>query len=115
MAAALYLDILFAAYNDPQMVLAEYNGGPVNAGYYRADVAALAAETRNYVPRVLELYARLKDQFETGPTLQAELYNDGRREGKLLGVRAPRSERSAPAPARTSGAAAESAASPSAR
>ena len=65
-AAALYLDILFAAYNDPQMVLAEYNGGPVNAGYYRADVGALAAETRNYVPRVLELYARLKDQFETG-------------------------------------------------
>ncbi len=45
-AAALYLDILFAAYNDPQMVLAEYNGGPVNAGYYRADVGALAAETR---------------------------------------------------------------------
>ena len=63
-AAALYLDILFAAYNDPHMVLAEYNGGPLNAGYYRADVGALAAETRSYVPRVLELYARLKDQFE---------------------------------------------------
>ncbi len=86
-AAALYLDILFAAYNDPQMVLAEYNGGPVNAGYYRADVAALASETRQYVPRVLELYARLKEQFETGPTLQADLGRDGAREGKLLGVR----------------------------
>jgi hypothetical protein len=86
-AAALYLDILFAAYNDPQMVLAEYNGGPVNAGYYRADVAALAAETRNYVPRVLDVYARLKDQFETGLTLQAELQGVGQREGKLLGVR----------------------------
>jgi len=27
-AAALYLDILFSTYRDPQMVLAEYNGGP---------------------------------------------------------------------------------------
>jgi len=35
-AAALYLDILFTAYGDPQMVLAEYNGGPLNAGYFRA-------------------------------------------------------------------------------
>ena len=48
------------------MVLAEYNGGPLNAGYYRAAVGALAAETRSYVPRVLELYARLKDQFDAG-------------------------------------------------
>jgi len=87
-AAALYLDILFAAYNDPQMVLAEYNGGPLNAGYYRADAGALAAETRDYVPRVLELYRRLKDQFETGAALQAELTpGAGPREGKLLGAR----------------------------
>jgi len=87
-AAALYLDILFAAYNDPHMVLAEYNGGPLNAGYYRADVAALAAETRNYVPRVLELYGRLKEQFDTGtPAQGASAARDGQREGKLLGVR----------------------------
>jgi hypothetical protein len=87
-AAALYLDILFAAYNDPQMVLAEYNGGPLNAGYYRASVGALAAETRSYVPRVLELYGRLKDQFETGAEPQAELArHDEKREGKALGVR----------------------------
>jgi hypothetical protein len=87
-AAALYLDILFAAYNDPQMVLAEYNGGPLNAGYYRADAGALAAETKSYVPRVLQLYARLKDQFETGAVLQADLsHRDGSREGKKLGAR----------------------------
>jgi hypothetical protein len=87
-AAALYLDILFAAYNDPQMVLAEYNCGPVNAGYFRADVSALAAETRSYVPRVLALYARLKDQFETGATAQADpSRQDEKREGKALGVR----------------------------
>jgi hypothetical protein len=70
------------------MVLAEYNGGPLNAGYYRADVAALAAETRNYVPRVLDLYARLKDQFAAGGSAPgASAAHDGQREGKQLGVR----------------------------
>lgn len=108
-AAALYLDILFAAYNDPQMVLAEYNGGPVNAGYYRADVGALAAETRSYVPRVLELYQRLKDRFESGLASQPDSSRgDAGREGKALGVRtssfvarppAPEPERSAAAAA----------------
>jgi soluble lytic murein transglycosylase len=100
-AAALYLDILFAAYNDPQMVLAEYNGGPVNAGYYRADAAALSAETRNYVPRVLDLYARLKEQFAAGLTAPGEPSAGGRRrEGKALGVRTSSlAERTAAAPA----------------
>lgn len=84
-AAALYLDILFAAYGDPQMVLAEYNGGPLNAGYFRAGAGQLAAETRNYVPQVLQVYARLKEQFEKGPEPQPELmHRDGRREGKTL-------------------------------
>jgi len=116
-AAALYLDILFAAYNDPQMVLAEYNGGPVNAGYYRADVGALAAETRNYVPRVLELYGRLKDQFEAGTAPQPELSNrDEKREGKALGVRTSAVLGRPPAPARVGGAAAgESSAGSSAK
>ena len=63
-AAALYLDILFSTYSDPQMVLAEYNGGPLNAGFFRAGAGALAAETRNYVPRVLELHAVLKQEFD---------------------------------------------------
>jgi hypothetical protein len=84
-AAALYLDILFSAYGDPQMVLAEYNGGPLNAGYFRAGVNRLAAETKNYVPQVLELYGRLKEKFEKGPELQPELmHRDAGREGKTL-------------------------------
>jgi hypothetical protein len=91
-AAALYLDTLFAAYNDPKMVLAEYNGGPVNAGYYRAAVPALSPETRNYVPRVLELYARLKEQFESGAVSQPQpARREPPREGKALGVRTPSS------------------------
>jgi soluble lytic murein transglycosylase len=84
-AAALYLDILFSTYSDPQMVLAEYNGGPLNAGYFRAGVGALAPETRNYVPRVLQTYARLKEEFDRGMELRAELmHRDALREGKTL-------------------------------
>jgi hypothetical protein len=81
-AAALYLDILFSTYSDPQLVLAEYNGGPLNAGYFRAGVGALAAETRNYVPRVLQLHARLKEGLDKG--LEPQAHRDPRREGKTL-------------------------------
>jgi transglycosylase-like protein with SLT domain len=85
LAATLYLDILFATYSDPQLVLAEYNGGPLNAGYFRARAGPLAAETRDYVPRVLELYGRLKDEFEKGMQHQAEpAQRDAQREGKTL-------------------------------
>jgi soluble lytic murein transglycosylase-like protein len=89
-AAALYLDILFATYSDPQMVLAEYNGGPLNAGYFRAGVGALALETRNYVPHVLELHARLRDEFERGMDLQLDTSRDSGRAGKTLWSRPAR-------------------------
>jgi len=89
-AAALYLDILFSTYSDPQLVLAEYNGGPLNAGYFRAGVGALATETRNYVPRVLQLHARLKDDFDRGVAVQGDaIHRDGQREGKTLAGPAP--------------------------
>jgi soluble lytic murein transglycosylase len=84
-AAALYLDILFSTYSDPQLVLAEYNGGPLNAGYFRAGVSQLAPETRNYVPQVLELYGRLKDKFDQGKEVPVEtIHRDARRDGKTL-------------------------------
>jgi soluble lytic murein transglycosylase-like protein len=84
-AAALYLDMLFATYSDPQMVLAEYNGGPLNAGYFRAGVGQLAAETRDYVPKVLALHARLREQFEKGMEPQLEpMAREAGREGKTL-------------------------------
>jgi hypothetical protein len=87
-AAALYLDVLFSTYKDPQMVLAEYNGGPLNAGYLRAGAAALAAETRNYVPRVLELHQRLQGEFQAGTALalQAAAEDGSERRGKRLGA-----------------------------
>jgi soluble lytic murein transglycosylase-like protein len=84
-AAALYLDVLFSTYKDPQLVLAEYNGGPLSAGYLRAGAAALASETRSYVPRVLELHRRLRKEFEEGTALQSEPHEDSGRRGKTLG------------------------------
>jgi hypothetical protein len=90
LAAALYLDILFATYRDPQLVLAEYNGGPLNAGYFRAGFRALAEETRDYVPRVLELHGRLKERFDKGMEPQLDLmHRDSQREGKTLGGAPP--------------------------
>jgi len=84
-AAALYLDILFSAYSDPQLVLAEYNGGPLNAGYFRAGVRQLSPETRDYVPQVLTLYQRLKTKFDGGDGAPVEaMYRDAHRDGKTL-------------------------------
>lgn len=84
--AALYLDILFAAYNDVELVLAEYNGGPLNAGYFRAGAGRLARETRNYVPKVLDVYSGLKEGFERGITVDRLqlIHRDSRRRGKSL-------------------------------
>lgn len=86
--AALYLDILFSAYNDQKMVLAEYNGGPLNAGYYRAGSDRTASETRDYVRRVDQVYQGLKDRFELGVETTLEpMHKDQERNGKLLGAR----------------------------
>lgn len=84
--AALYLDILFTAYNDERMVLAEYNGGPLNAGYLRAGSSRAAAETRDYVMKVGDVYDRLQNKFERGIDVRLEpMHRDGERDGKLLG------------------------------
>ncbi|HET9314625.1 MAG TPA: transglycosylase SLT domain-containing protein [Vicinamibacteria bacterium] len=84
-AAALYLDILFSTYSDPALVLAEYNGGPLNAGYFRARVGQLAAETRNYVPQVLALQERLTRDFaQQGPAQLQLMHMDAHRQGKTL-------------------------------
>jgi soluble lytic murein transglycosylase-like protein len=84
-AAALYLDILFATYTDPRMVLAEYNGGPLNAGYFRAGVGALSPETRGYVPQVMALHEKLRRQFDDATLDPADVvHRDAQRAGKTL-------------------------------
>jgi hypothetical protein len=90
--AALYLDVLFSAYNDESLVLAEYNGGPLNAGYLRAGSARTSAETRGYVAKVIELRQRLRKRFEqeTKPMpegAQTDASREVRRLGEASGVR----------------------------
>jgi len=99
-AAALYLDILFTTYSDPALVLAEYNGGPLNAGYFRARVGQLAAETRNYVPQVLSLHERLLRQFAQPEPQQLQfMHLDAHRQGKTLAGPVPEGAAAArPAP-----------------
>lgn len=85
--AALYLDILMTTYNDVGMALAEYNGGPINAGFYRARSHKTAAETRDYVPKVLMQYERLVKTLPSAPGLSHDIvYRDASRPGKQLGV-----------------------------
>lgn len=96
--AALYLDILFSAYNDERMVLAEYNGGPLNAGYLRAGSVQAAAETRNYVEKVDGEYQRLRNQFKLGVDVRLQdIHKNKDRDGKNLGAR--RRARTATSPA----------------
>lgn len=91
--AALYLDILFATYNDVKMVLAEYNGGPINAGYLRAGSKRTARETKDYVPKVLKNYERLKQKFERGVDVQLDMmHKDATRDGKRLSAGMPGSD-----------------------
>jgi soluble lytic murein transglycosylase-like protein len=84
--AALYLDILFSAYNDERMVLAEYNGGPLNAGYYRAGSSYTALETKEYVQRVSEVYEALRSKFDLGVEVSLmPMHKNRDRAGKELG------------------------------
>jgi hypothetical protein len=111
--AALYLDILFSAYNDRALVLAEYNGGPLNAGYYRAGSSRTAAETRDYVERVASVHETLKDRFELGIELtMMEMHRDQERDGKILGVQTRGRTRSRGLASRASGSASASDGSP---
>jgi soluble lytic murein transglycosylase-like protein len=65
--AACYLDKLFATYDDPRLVLAEYNGGPVNARRLRNGSKHLAAETRDYVKKVMTVLDGLNQRLDVAP------------------------------------------------
>ena len=85
--AALYLDILMTTYNDLGMALAEYNGGPINAGYYRANSRRTTAETKDYIPKVLSHYERLAQELPMAPGRSYDiLYREPSRAGKQLDV-----------------------------
>ncbi len=65
--AACYLDKLFDAYGDPRLVLAEYNGGPINARRLRSGSDRLAAETRDYVAKVMAVLDGLNHRLDIEP------------------------------------------------
>ncbi len=96
--AALYLDILFSTYNDEKMALAEYNGGPINAGYLRAGSERAATETRDYVEKVTATHEALKSKFGQGIDLASHaMHRDVSRQGKTLDEEGTASAASGPA------------------
>jgi soluble lytic murein transglycosylase-like protein len=63
--AACYLDKLFETYRDPRLVLAEYNGGPINARRLKSGSHRLAAETRDYVVKVMTVHDGLNQRLDS--------------------------------------------------
>lgn len=60
-------DILYTQYNNWSVCLADYNGGPWQAHYYKKDKSRLAEETANFIPNVLnrkKLYDSLFIQYK---------------------------------------------------
>ncbi len=85
--AALYLDILFSTYDETEMVLAEYNGGPLNAAYILSDSNLVTPETLKYVSKVKDVLNRLEIRFGRGIDVQLDpMHQDSSRNGKLLGA-----------------------------
>jgi soluble lytic murein transglycosylase-like protein len=70
--AACYLDKLLETYDDPRLVLAEYNGGPRNARRLRNGSDRLAPETRDYVAKVMGVLDGLNQRLDLAPAPAAE-------------------------------------------
>jgi soluble lytic murein transglycosylase-like protein len=70
--AACYLHKLIETYDDPRLVLAEYNGGPRNARRLRTGSDRLAPETRDYVAKVMVVLDGLNERFDLAPAAAAE-------------------------------------------
>lgn len=59
--AVKLFDFLYAQHQSWEVALADYNGGPWQAYYYKSDKGKLALETKEYVPNVL----RKKKEYDT--------------------------------------------------
>ncbi len=89
--AACYLDKLFVTYGDPRLVLAEYNGGPINARRLRNGSDRLSSETRDYVAKVMAVLDGLNRRLDLGAVPAA-----GRREPVRIAALGPVSPMRAP-------------------
>lgn len=62
--AVKYLDMLFATYANMEQVLADYNGGPKVAYYFKVKSDQLPKETAEYVPCVMDAWKNYEKLFE---------------------------------------------------
>lgn len=77
--------VTVARNNDDKLVLAEYNDGPINAGYLRAGSDRAASETKDYVTKVTLVSEKLRVEFREGIELGVDsVHRDVSRRGKRL-------------------------------
>ena len=86
--AALYLDVLMTTYNDVGMALAEYNGGPINAGLYRLAATKRPPRPATTFPKCSSSTSGSSKPSRPRPTEHDIIYRDASRPGKQLGVSA---------------------------
>ena len=66
MLAAKLNDVLHSQYNgDMDLMLADYNGGPYQAYYYKNNRKKLSEETSKYVPKVIKVFKEYHKKFKT--------------------------------------------------
>ena len=63
--AVKLIDVCWAQHGNWEYVLAEYNGGPYQAYYYRKNKSKLAVETAKYVPAVIKKMREYSEDFKT--------------------------------------------------
>jgi len=61
--AAKLFDVLYATHHKTDLVLADYNGGPFVAAYYKSKSGSLPQETADYVPCVMKTYELYNAKF----------------------------------------------------
>ena len=62
--AVRLLDVLYSQYGNWEQTLADYNGGPWQAHYYKTNRGSLAKETLEYVPKVMEKFKEYSAGFK---------------------------------------------------
>lgn len=62
--SAKYLDLAYSIYGDWEVVMAEYNGGPWGAYYYKTKNPKLHEETAKYVPEVKSRWDKFREKLK---------------------------------------------------
>ncbi len=59
------IDVLYSEYQNLELVLAGYNGGPYQAFYFKTKDKRLEKETKNFVPSILKQYGGYTEKLKT--------------------------------------------------